>query len=132
MPTGPLPPEIAAFLAAPRPAVVATTRADGSPLTAATWYVMEDGHVLITMGPGGARARNLRRDGRFCLTVLAENWYSQVTIECRAAEFREDRDHADLQRIAAHYGDVYEPEGAAMTVVGAIERWHVFGSPAGT
>src|SRR6476646_6603880 len=78
VPTGPMPPEIAAFLAAPRPAVVATTRADGSPLTAATWYLMEAGHVLLSMGPDGARARNLRRDGRFSLTVLAANWYSQV------------------------------------------------------
>jgi len=26
---------------------------------------------------------------------------------------------------------VYEPEGAAITVVGAIVRWHVFGTPAG-
>lgn len=124
-----MPPEIAAFLATPHPAVVATTRAGGSPLTAATWYVMEGGHVLLSMGPDGARARNLRRDGRFSLTVLAPNWYSQVTVECRVAEFRDDPDHADLHRIAGHYGDVYEPDGPAVTVVGAVERWHVFGSP---
>jgi PPOX class probable F420-dependent enzyme len=126
-----MPPEIAAFLAAPRPAVVATTRADGSPLTAPTWYVMEDGQVVLTMSPDGARGRNLRRDGRFSLTVLAANWYSHVTVECRVAEFRDDPDYTDLRRIAAHYDDVYEPQGVAFTVVGAIERWHVFGSPDG-
>jgi PPOX class probable F420-dependent enzyme len=131
VPTGPLPGELAAFLIAPRPAVVATTRADGSPLTAPTWYLMADGHVVLTMGPDGARGRNLRRDGRFSLSVLAPDWYSHVTVECRVAEIRDDPAYADLQRIAGHYGSVYEPEGAAITVVGAIARWHVFGQPAG-
>jgi hypothetical protein len=63
--------------------------------------------------------------------VPAPDWYSHVTVECRVAEIREDADYADLHRIAAHYDSDYEPEAAAITVRGAIERWHVFGKPAG-
>ena len=131
MPTGPPPPEIAGFLAAPRPAVVATTRADGSPVSAPTWYLMDAGCVVLTMGPDGARGRNLRRDGRFSLTVLAPSWYSHVTVECRVVEIRADPDYADLYRIAAHYGHAYEPQAAAITVVGEIQRWYAFGTPTG-
>jgi len=49
MPHVPVPPEVDAFLARPNPAVVATVRPDGSPHTAATWYVWEDGRVLLNM-----------------------------------------------------------------------------------
>ena len=37
------------FLTRPNPAVIATLRPDGFPHTAATWYVWEDGRVLVNM-----------------------------------------------------------------------------------
>ncbi len=62
MPTVPLPDAVAALLARPNPAVMATLRADGQPVTAATWYLLEDdGRVLL--GLDAVRAR-LRAFGR--------------------------------------------------------------------
>jgi hypothetical protein len=62
VPTVPLPDAVAALLARPNPAVMATLRADGQPVTAATWYLLEDdGRVLL--GLDAVRAR-LRAFGR--------------------------------------------------------------------
>lgn len=62
MPTVPLPDAVAALLARPNPAVMATLRADGQPVTVATWYLLEDdGRVLL--GLDAVRAR-LRAFGR--------------------------------------------------------------------
>ncbi len=62
MPTVPLPDAVAGLLARPNPAVMATLRADGQPVTAATWYLLEDdGRVLL--GLDAVRAR-LRAFGR--------------------------------------------------------------------
>jgi hypothetical protein len=43
MPKPPLPHEFAEFLSQPNPSVIATLQQDGSPHTAATWYLWEDG-----------------------------------------------------------------------------------------
>lgn len=52
MPTVPLPDAVAALLARPNPAVMATLRADGQPVTVATWYLLEDdGRVLLASTP---------------------------------------------------------------------------------
>jgi len=62
VPTVPLPDAVAGLLARPNPAVMATLRADGQPVTAATWYLLEDdGRVLL--GLDAVRAR-LRAFGR--------------------------------------------------------------------
>jgi hypothetical protein len=62
VPTVPLPDAVAALLARPNPAVMATLRADGQPVTVATWYLLEDdGRVLL--GLDAVRAR-LRAFGR--------------------------------------------------------------------
>lgn len=62
MPTVPLPDAVAGLLARPNPAVMATLRADGQPVTVATWYLLEDdGRVLL--GLDAVRAR-LRAFGR--------------------------------------------------------------------
>lgn len=62
MPTVPLPDAVAALLARPNPAVMATLRADGQPVTAATWYLLEDdGRVLLGLDVVRARLRAFGR-----------------------------------------------------------------------
>lgn len=132
MPAAPLPPDLEAFLAAPRPAVVATVRPDGSPSSAATWYDWRDQRVVLSMDGNGARARNLRHDPRFSLTVLADDWYHQLTVLGRIVELRSDTDFADLDRISHRYtGEAYPRDGADPTVTafGVVERWHTWGTP---
>jgi hypothetical protein len=58
MPKPPLPPDLVAFLAEPNPSVIATIRRDGSPHTAATWYLWVDGRVLVNMDEGRRRLQH--------------------------------------------------------------------------
>ena len=64
MPTLPLPAELSEFLARPNPAVIGTVTASGDPRTVATWYVWEDGRVLMNLEDGRARLDDMRRDPR--------------------------------------------------------------------
>ena len=69
MPAAPVPPDVEEFLRKPNLAVVATLRPDGSPHTAATWYDLEDGLVLLNMEDTRLRLRFLRRDPRAALVA---------------------------------------------------------------
>jgi len=57
MPKSPLPPELDEFLSQPNPSVIATPQPDGSPHTAATWYLWENGRVLVNMDSRGCLSR---------------------------------------------------------------------------
>lgn len=58
----PLPDDAVAMLQQPNPAVIATLRSDGTPVTAATWYLWQDGRVLVSMDDSRVRLKHLRRD----------------------------------------------------------------------
>jgi hypothetical protein len=76
MPKPPLPPDLVAFLAEPNPSVIATIRPDGSPHTAATWYLWVDGRVLVNMDEGRRRLEHVRQEPRVSITVLGRaDWY---------------------------------------------------------
>jgi len=104
MPKPPLPAELNEFLARPNPAVVASLRPDGSPHSAATWYLWEGGRVLVNMDETRRRLDYLRRDPRVSITVLGrgDDWYHQVTLRGRVVEFEEDA-FDDIDRLARHY-----------------------------
>ncbi|MFN8188021.1 MAG: TIGR03618 family F420-dependent PPOX class oxidoreductase [Gaiellales bacterium] len=131
MPRGPLPPELERFLAAPRPAVVSTLTADGSPVTTPTWYEWTGAHLVLVMDRNGRRVGNLRRDPRVGLTVLDDDWYRHLSLLGRTIEIRDDPDLADVDRLAERYwGHAYEPrDWKSVTVTVEVERWHTYGSP---
>ena len=131
MPRGPLPPELERFLAQPRRAVVATIGRDGFPVTAATWYEWDAGRLLLSMWTDGHRHRNILRDPRISLTVLADDWYSHVSLLGRAVELRDDPGFVDIDRISVHYtGEPYDERGDPCTsVVVEVERWRTYGDP---
>ncbi|QFG23228.1 PPOX class F420-dependent oxidoreductase [Actinomadura sp. WMMB 499] len=125
----PLPPEAEAMLAKPNPCVIATLRSDGTPVTAATWYLWEDGRVLVNMDEGRVRLRHLRADPRASLTVLDENWYTHVTLIGHATEIREDEGLADIDRLSRHYGGQAYPdrERKRFSAWITVDRWHGWG-----
>jgi PPOX class probable F420-dependent enzyme len=131
MPKAPLPPELERFVRAPRPAVVATVRPDGSPATTATWYDWEDGSVLLSIVAGSPRARNVRHDPRVSLTILAKSWYHHVSLLGRVIELRDDPELADLDRLSLRYFGKRYPnrELRCISAVMEVERWHSFGDP---
>lgn len=131
MSTPPLPDEAIAMLRKPNPAIIATLRSDGQPVTAATWYLWDDGRVLVNMDEGRVRLNHVRNDPRISLTVTdAENWYTHVTIIGRVAELKADEGLVDIDRCAQHYlGKPYpERNRSRITALIEIDRWHGWGS----
>jgi PPOX class probable F420-dependent enzyme len=129
MPRLPIPPDIAAFLAKPNPAVVATVRPDGSPHTAATWYDCEDGRVLLNMEHTRLRLGYIRANPLISLTALEDgDWYSQVTLIGPVVSIEEDRDLRDIDRLALRYTG--KPFGTRdrtrFTAWMAPEQWHAW------
>ena len=77
----PLPEAAVAMLRKPNPAVITTLRRDGQPVSAATWYLRDDGRVLVNMDEGRKGLEHMRGDPRVALDVLDEsNWHPHVSI----------------------------------------------------
>jgi PPOX class probable F420-dependent enzyme len=127
----PLPDAAVAMLRKPNPAVITTLRSDGQPVSTATWYVWDDGRVLVNMDEGRVRLRHLRADPRVSLDILDEDgWYDHVGIIGHVSEIYEDADLADIDRIARHYtGDAFSTrDRSRFTAVIAIDGWHGWGA----
>jgi PPOX class probable F420-dependent enzyme len=104
VPSLPVPPEVDEFLRGPNPAVVASIRPDGSPHTAATWYLWDGEQALLNMDESRLRLQFMRRNPRVALTALGEeSWYRHVSILGRIAEIVEDADLSDIDRLSLHY-----------------------------
>ncbi|MEU0944147.1 PPOX class F420-dependent oxidoreductase [Streptomyces canus] len=126
----PLPPEAVDLLSRPNPCVMATLRSDGTPVSTPTWYLWEDGRVLINLDEGRIRLQHLRRDPRVTLTVLdGDNWYTHVTLIGRVVEMYADEDLADIDRLSTHYGGRPYPNRVRGRVSAwiEVERWHGWG-----
>jgi PPOX class probable F420-dependent enzyme len=128
MPKPPLPDELQELLAKPNPSVIGTVTPDGSPNTVATWYVWEDGRVLVNMDEGRKRLEYLRENPRVSITVLdGDQWYRHVTLHGRIT-LVDDADLADIDRISKHYmGEAYSQRDRGR-VSGwiEVERWHAW------
>jgi PPOX class probable F420-dependent enzyme len=131
MPTPPLPDRVVALLRQPRPAVMATVAADGRPVTVPTWYLLEgDGRVLLGLDAERARLEHMRRDPRIALTVLAEDWYTHVSLQGRVVSIVDDEGLRDIDRLSRHYtgqpyGNRDRPRVSAQV---EIDRWHGWGA----
>ncbi len=127
----PLPQAAVEMLAKPNPSVIATLRPDGQPVTAATWYLWDDGRILVNMDEGRKRLEHMRRDPRVSLTVLDEgNWYTTVTLIGHVSEWREDTDLSDIDRVSIHYGGGPYPtrDRKRFSAWIDVDRWYGWGS----
>jgi PPOX class probable F420-dependent enzyme len=99
-------PEVSAFLSeGTRTGKLSYTAADGRPLVAPVWFIVEDGCVVFNTGKQSAKGRALARDPRTALcTDLQEPPFGFVQVQGEA-ELSEDP--AELLRtataIAARY-----------------------------
>jgi PPOX class probable F420-dependent enzyme len=125
----PLDDALRAFLTDPNPCVISTVRPDGQPISVATWYLLDGERILVNMDGGRARLRYLREDPRVSLTVLAaDDWYSHASVQGRVAQWRDDEDLSDIDRLAQHYGrDRYanreRPRVSAWIDVEHVHTW---------
>lgn len=127
MPNGPLPDALRALLAKPNPAVIATVRPDGQPVSVATWYLLDGDRVLVNMDEGRARLDHLRHDPRVSLTALDEDgWYTHVSVRGRVVEMADDPDLSGIDRLATHYtGKPYaRRDRGRVNAWISIDSWH--------
>jgi PPOX class probable F420-dependent enzyme len=110
---------------------MATLRSDGTPVSTPTWYVWEDGRVLISLDEGRIRLKHIRRDPRVTLTVLdGDDWHTHVTLIGRVVETHQDEGLADIDRIATRYTGKPYPDRVRARISAwiEIERWHGWGT----
>ena len=108
MADSPFAPEVLEFLRADpaRPALLATTRKDGSPHLAPVWYdVDDDGTIVFNTGARTVKGHAIRRTGQVSLCVQDDRApFSFVIIDGRA-EWSEDL--PDVRAWAARLGGRY-------------------------
>jgi PPOX class probable F420-dependent enzyme len=131
MPKPPLPPDLDALLRKPNPAVIATLMPDGAPHSVATWYLWDDGRILVNMDESRKRLDYLRHDPRVSLTVLdGEDWYRHVSLRGRVVELTEDVGLRNIDRISQHYrGRPYPARGNRRYDAWIeVRTWHAWGA----
>jgi PPOX class probable F420-dependent enzyme len=129
VPKPPIPTDIVELLKKPNPAVMATVRADGTPVSAATWYLWDDGRVLLNLDAGRKRLEHMRANPHVTLTVLdGESWYRTVTVQ-GTVTFEDDPDLADIDRLSKHYNGVPYPsrERPRVTTWLNVDTYQVWG-----
>lgn len=129
MPRPPLPESLVEFLSEPNPAVIATIAPDGSLHTAATWYVWDDGRVLVNMDETRTRLAHLRNDPRASLTVLGkDDWSRHVSLTGRVVSLQPDPELEGINRLARQYTGQPFPLRGGRRVNGWVEidSWHAW------
>jgi PPOX class probable F420-dependent enzyme len=113
------------------PAVITTLRRDGQPVSVATWYLWDDGRVLVNMDEGRKRLEHLRGDPRVALDVLDEGgWHTHLSITGHVDEMREDTDLAGIDRLARQYtGKPYpQRDRGRISAWIAVDGWFGWGA----
>lgn len=130
MPKPPLPPAIADELAKPWHATISTVRPDGQPVSVPTWYLYEDGRILVNMDGSRKRLDHLRHDPRVSLSAMdPDDYFTHISVIGRVAELVDDPDLHDIDRLSRHYtGQPYSVRDQPR-VSGWIEidRWYAWG-----
>jgi PPOX class probable F420-dependent enzyme len=99
----PIPARFVELLNRPNPAVMATVRANGAPVSVATWYAWDDGRVLLNLDAERRRLAHLRADPRVSLTVLdGDSWYRHISLQ-GTVTLEPDPDLTGIDRLAQHY-----------------------------
>ncbi|MGC5003934.1 PPOX class F420-dependent oxidoreductase [Streptomyces sp. NBC_00353] len=127
----PLPDEAVAMLKKANPAVITTLRPDGQPVSTPTWYLWDDGRILVNMDEGRKRLEHIRNDPRVTLTVLdGAGWYTHISVIGRVAETRPDEGLADIDKLARQYmgNDYPMRDRDRVSAWIEIDRWHGWGT----
>ncbi|MCX5309843.1 PPOX class F420-dependent oxidoreductase [Streptomyces sp. NBC_00154] len=127
----PLPDEAVAMLKKANPAVITTLRPDGQPVSTPTWYLWDDGRILVNMDEGRKRLDHIRHDPRVTLTVLDEaGWYTHISVIGHVAETRPDEGLADIDKLARQYmgNDYPMRDRDRVSAWIEIDRWHGWGT----
>jgi PPOX class probable F420-dependent enzyme len=100
------PSQIQAFLDAPRHAITAVLRPDGTPQLSPIWFLYENARLYFSTLLNSAKSRQLRRDPRIALCIDAGHPDARAVSISGTAELITDEspDRADLEwRILRRY-----------------------------
>lgn len=121
MPKPPLPEDAIEILKKPNPAVMAVVRADGTPITAPTWYLWEDGKIVLNFQADRKRLEHIRANPKVSISVLDEaSWYTHVTVH-GSITLTDDPDLVDIDRISTFYTGEPYPVRDQARVTGYLE-----------
>lgn len=96
--------KIRQLLNRPNFAHLSTLTADGSPQNAPVWVALDGDRVVFATGENTLKAKNLRKDPRFALSIVdLQNPYEEAQLRGRAVEFRDDSDFAVMDAISHKY-----------------------------
>jgi PPOX class probable F420-dependent enzyme len=129
VPKPPLPPDLDDFLSQPNPSVIATLESDGTPHTVASWYLWENGRVLVNMDEGRKRLEHLRVDRRVSITVLGnDDWSRHVTLRGRVVSLDPDPAFDAIDRLSRHYtGQPFSRhDRGRVSAWIEVESWHAW------
>ena len=126
-----LPEDVEHFLSGAHPSVMATVAKDGRPVAVATWFLYEGGgRILVNLDAERIRLAHLRREPRFALDILdPDDWYTHLSLQLVADDYRDDTDLADIDALSRHYrGRPYPNRSRPRVSVRAqIARWSRWG-----
>ena len=135
MSTTPLADDVRELLLKPNPAVMATVRRDGSPVTVPTWYRLVGDRILLNLDKSRVRLQHIQRDPRVALSVMeAGNWTTHVSIQGRVVEIVDDPNLEGIDSLAQHYTgqNYFNRDDPRVDAWVEIERVHVWGDLAGS
>lgn len=118
------------LLLKPNPAVMATLRKDGSPVTVPTWYRLVGDRIHLNLDTTRVRLQHIQRDPRVALSIMESgNWTTHVSIQGRVVEIVDDPELEGIDSLAQHYtGQNYLNRGGARVDAWVeIDRVHVWG-----
>jgi PPOX class probable F420-dependent enzyme len=98
-----LTPEVRAFLAERRFAVVASIREDGLPHQTVMWYELRGDAVLLNEGAARARSKHLHRDPRLSLCVEDGDRYVTLSGPCELQSDDQEAALDDITALASRY-----------------------------
>src|SRR6201986_5125273 len=127
----PLPEAAVGMLHKPNPAVITPRRPDAQPIATATWYLWDNGRVLVNMDEGRKRLLDISNDAPVGLHgVDGGGGGTHVSIIGHIDEMREDTDLADIDRIAQHYISRPYPQRDRRRISAwiAVDGWHGWGA----
>ena len=126
----PLADDVRELLLKPNPAVMATVRKDGSPVTVPTWYLLVEDRILLNLDKSRVRLQHIQRDPRVALSVMeAGNWTTHVSIQGRVVEIVDDPNLDGIDSLARHYTgqNYFNREDPRVDAWVDIDRVHVWG-----
>jgi PPOX class probable F420-dependent enzyme len=126
----PLPNEYEALLREPNAAVIGTVTPSGEPNTVATWYLWDEGRLIVNMDGSRKRLAWMRENPHVSLTVLMEDWSKHISLRGRVTQLvGGEQGLDDIDRIARHYTGRPYPLRDRERVSAYIEvsAWHAWG-----